>query len=61
MSWDCPLSKVKVRIGESKFPEGPVSGGSQSAASIMPAAQDASRAALEEILKLTHDQEGSAL
>jgi xanthine dehydrogenase YagR molybdenum-binding subunit len=33
-----PIDKVKVRIGDSRLPEGPVSGGSQSAASIMPAA-----------------------
>jgi xanthine dehydrogenase YagR molybdenum-binding subunit len=56
-----PIEKVKVRIGESKFPEAPVSGGSQSAASVMPAAQDASRAALEAILKLATEQDDSPL
>ena len=56
-----PIEKVKVRIGESKFPEAPVAGGSQSAASILPAAKEASRAALEAILKLADEQDGSPL
>jgi xanthine dehydrogenase YagR molybdenum-binding subunit len=41
-----PLEKVRVQIGDSTFPEAPVSGGSQSAASIMPAVQGASRGVL---------------
>jgi len=47
-----PLEKVKARLGDSTQPEAPVSGGSQSTASILPAIQAACRAAVEQLAGL---------
>jgi xanthine dehydrogenase YagR molybdenum-binding subunit len=47
-----PLEKVIARLGDSSQPEAPVSGGSQSTASILPAIQMACRSALEQLQKL---------
>jgi xanthine dehydrogenase YagR molybdenum-binding subunit len=47
-----PMDKVKSRLGDSTLPEAPVSGGSQSAASILPAIQAACDAALEQLADL---------
>jgi xanthine dehydrogenase YagR molybdenum-binding subunit len=44
-----PLEKVKARLGDSTQPQAPVSGGSQSAASILPASQAACRSAIEQL------------
>ncbi len=47
-----PMEKVKARLGDSTEPEAPVSGGSQSAASVLPAVQMACDAALEQLADL---------
>jgi xanthine dehydrogenase YagR molybdenum-binding subunit len=47
-----PLEKVRARLGDSTEPEGPVSGGSQSAASVLPAVQLACRAAVAQLASL---------
>jgi xanthine dehydrogenase YagR molybdenum-binding subunit len=47
-----PIEKVKAHLGDSTQPEAPVSGGSQSAASILPAVQLASRSALKSLATL---------
>ena len=47
-----PLEKVKARLGDSTEPEAPVSGGSQSTASLLPAVQAASRAAVAQLAGL---------
>jgi xanthine dehydrogenase YagR molybdenum-binding subunit len=47
-----PLEKVKARLGDSTQPEAPVSGGSQSTASILPAVQSACRSALGQLADL---------
>ncbi len=47
-----PLEKVKARLGDSTQPQAPVSGGSQSAASILPAVQMACRSALSQLSSL---------
>ena len=56
-----PLEKVKARLGDSTQPEAPVSGGSQSAASILPAVQAASSAALAQLVQLAVADEHSPL
>jgi xanthine dehydrogenase YagR molybdenum-binding subunit len=48
-----PLEKVVARLGDSSQPEAPVSGGSQSTASILPAIQMACQSALEQLQKLS--------
>ena len=47
-----PVEKVKARLGDSTQPEAPVSGGSQSAASILPAVQAACTAAIGQLVQL---------
>ena len=47
-----PLEKVRARLGDSNEPEAPVSGGSQSAASVLPAVQSACLAALSQLADL---------
>jgi xanthine dehydrogenase YagR molybdenum-binding subunit len=47
-----PLEKVFARLGDSSQPEAPVSGGSQSTASILPAIQMACRSVLGQLQKL---------
>ena len=47
-----PIEKVKARLGDSTQPEAPVSGGSQSAASILPAVQMACRSAIAQLAGL---------
>jgi xanthine dehydrogenase YagR molybdenum-binding subunit len=47
-----PIEKVKARLGDSTQPEAPVSGGSQSAASILPAVQAACGAAIDQLARL---------
>jgi xanthine dehydrogenase YagR molybdenum-binding subunit len=56
-----PLDQVKARLGDSTQPEAPVSGGSQSAASILPAIQQASQAALGQLLELASGNPASPL
>ena len=45
-----PLARVRFELGDSNFPEAPVSGGSQSAASVSPAVQAACLAAREQLV-----------
>jgi xanthine dehydrogenase YagR molybdenum-binding subunit len=47
-----PIEKIKARLGDSTQPEAPVSGGSQSAASILPAVQGACRGAVAKLAAL---------
>ena len=47
-----PIEKIQVQLGDSTYPEGPVSGGSQSAASVLPAVQAAAQSALAALTKL---------
>ena len=56
-----PLEKVVARLGDSSQPEAPVSGGSQSTASILPAIQMSCRSALEQLSKLASSDTGSPL
>jgi xanthine dehydrogenase YagR molybdenum-binding subunit len=44
------LEKVSVVIGDSRLPPGPLSGGSQATASLVPAVTQATRAAMQQIL-----------
>jgi xanthine dehydrogenase YagR molybdenum-binding subunit len=56
-----PLEKVKAHLGDSTQPQAPVSGGSQSAASILPAIQAACRDAISQMAKLATNDTGSPL
>lgn len=47
-----PLDRVRFELGDSRFPEAPVSGGSQSTASVAPAVQAATRALREKLVTL---------
>ncbi|HZP59776.1 MAG TPA: xanthine dehydrogenase family protein molybdopterin-binding subunit [Opitutaceae bacterium] len=44
-----PLEKIEVALGNSAFPEGPISGGSMATATVVPAVAEASRNALENL------------
>ena len=46
-----PMEKITVVLGDSSLPPGPISGGSWATASVIPAVSDASRKAIETILK----------
>jgi xanthine dehydrogenase YagR molybdenum-binding subunit len=56
-----PLEKVKANLGDSTEPEAPVSGGSQSAASVLPAVQAACRSALAQLTELAAKDSKSPL
>jgi xanthine dehydrogenase YagR molybdenum-binding subunit len=47
-----PIGKVHAEIGDSSLPPAPVSGGSMSTASVMPAAQAAAKAALRKLAEI---------
>jgi xanthine dehydrogenase YagR molybdenum-binding subunit len=47
-----PLEQVRAELGDSRMPKAPVSGGSQSSASVLPAVQAAAQKAREQILAL---------
>jgi xanthine dehydrogenase YagR molybdenum-binding subunit len=47
-----PLARVISELGDSTMPVAPVSGGSQTAASVMPAVQAAARAARDQVVQL---------
>ena len=47
-----PLERVRAELGDSSMPKAPISGGSQSAASVLPAVQKAARAARKQLLAL---------
>ncbi len=54
-----PLERVRFELGDSNFPVAPVSGGSQSAASVAPAVQAAAAALREKIVALAIADEAS--
>ncbi|MDB6092773.1 MAG: aromatic aldehyde oxidoreductase molybdenum-binding subunit [Verrucomicrobia bacterium] len=56
-----PLEKVSAQLGDSTLPEAPVSGGSQSAASILPAVQMACRSALAKLKALATSEADAPL
>lgn len=56
-----PIKKVSAMLGDSTLPEAPVSGGSQSAGSILPAVQVAARDVLEKLKHLATADPGTAL
>lgn len=47
-----PLERVRFELGDSRFPQAPVSGGSQSAASVAPAVAAAARALRDKLIGL---------
>lgn len=55
------IDKVAVKLGDTDLPKGPVSGGSQTAASVGPAVRAASYAALSKAVKLAINDRDSAL
>jgi xanthine dehydrogenase YagR molybdenum-binding subunit len=54
-----PLHRVRFELGDSNFPPAPVSGGSQSTASVAPAVQAAAAALREKLIALAVADEGS--
>lgn len=47
-----PIERVRAELGDSSMPKAPISGGSQSAASVLPAVQKAAQAARKQLLAL---------
>ena len=45
-----PIEKIDVRLGDTRLPEGPISGGSWVTASVIPAVSNAARAAIQSLL-----------
>jgi xanthine dehydrogenase YagR molybdenum-binding subunit len=56
-----PVEKVKFELGDTAFPKAPVSGGSQSAASVAPAVQAAATAARLQLVNMARADEASPL
>jgi xanthine dehydrogenase YagR molybdenum-binding subunit len=56
-----PLQSVRFELGDSDFPEAPVSGGSQSVASVAPAVRAAVLALREKLVRLAIDDPASPL
>jgi xanthine dehydrogenase YagR molybdenum-binding subunit len=54
-----PMERVRFELGDSQFPEAPVSGGSQSTASVAPAVQSAARALRDKLIALAIADENS--
>jgi len=54
-----PLKRVRAELGDTRFPEAPVSGGSQSAASVTPAVQAAALALRGKLIDLAIADEAS--
>jgi len=48
-----PLDKIDVRLGDTTLPPGPISGGSWTTASVIPAVSNAARAAVRSLLALS--------
>ena len=48
-----PLDKIDVRLGDTTLPAGPISGGSWTTASVIPAVSNAARAAVRSLLALS--------
>ena len=54
-----PLDRISVVLGESDLPPGPISGGSWATASVIPAVSEASKKAVETVLKIaSQDKKG---
>ena len=47
-----PFERIEVAIGDSRFPEGPISGGSMATASVVPAVAEATRQAVQKLGEL---------
>jgi xanthine dehydrogenase YagR molybdenum-binding subunit len=56
-----PLARVRAQLGDSALPKAPVSGGSQTAASVMPAVDAAAHAVRAELIALAVGTAGGAL
>jgi xanthine dehydrogenase YagR molybdenum-binding subunit len=56
-----PVARIKVELGDSTFPEAPVSGGSMTAASVTPAVQAAAQQVRERLAALAVADEASPL
>ena len=56
-----PVAQVQAQLGDSTMPQAPVSGGSQTAASVMPAVQEAARAARDQLVQLAVGTSGGPL
>jgi len=54
-----PLERIVVRLGDSSFPTGPVSGGSWATASVMPAIAEATRKAVDQLKSIATGESGS--
>lgn len=54
-----PLERVSFALGDSSLPQAPVSGGSQSVASVSPAVREAARAARTRLIELARADAGS--
>ncbi|MES1925353.1 xanthine dehydrogenase family protein molybdopterin-binding subunit [Salinisphaera sp. T31B1] len=53
-----PVERIKVMIGDSTFPHGPISGGSWATATLLPAVAEAARAAIKKIKEYAADPTG---
>ena len=53
-----PLDRVRVELGDSRLPPAPVSGGSMTTASVLPAVRDAAAQIREKLLGLSRSQGG---
>lgn len=56
-----PLERVSFALGDSSLPNAPVSGGSQSVASVSPAVREAATAARERLIEMARADAGSPL
>lgn len=54
-----PMDRIVVKLGDSSFPPGPISGGSWATASVMPAIAQATRAALDQLKSFATAENGS--
>lgn len=54
-----PLDKIDVTLGDTKLPEGPISGGSWATASVIPAVLDAATKAMQTVLMAAGQVKGS--
>ena len=55
-----PIGRVRVELGDSRLPAAPVSGGSMTTASVLPAVRDAAAQVREKIFTLTGSNGGAA-
>jgi xanthine dehydrogenase YagR molybdenum-binding subunit len=54
-----PIGRVRVELGDSRFPPAPVSGGSMTTASVLPAVRDAAAQVREKVFALVSSQGGA--